>query len=47
MDFATLDPYPKKFWHIRIQSSSENFSNLVSDIHPYLNATLAKYETKR
>ena len=38
--------------HIRkifayIQSLSENFRNLVSDIHPYPNATPAKYKTNR
>jgi len=43
IDFFTPDPYPKKFLHIHIQSLSENFWNLVSDIHPYPIAMLAKY----
>ena len=47
INFSTPDPYPKKCLHIHIQSSSENFWNLVSDIHPYPNATLGKYETNR
>jgi len=44
IDIWTPDPYPKKFWHINIQSFSENFRNLVSDIHPYPIAALAKYQ---
>jgi len=47
IDFLTPDPYPKRFLNIHIQSLSENFWNLVSDIHPYPNATLAKYKTNR
>jgi len=34
IDFLTPDPVPKKFLNIHIQSLSENFRNLVSDIHP-------------
>ena len=45
IDFLAPDPYPKKFLNIHIQSLSENFRNLLSDIHPYPNATLVKYET--
>jgi len=47
IDFLTPNPYPINFLNIHIQSLSENFWNLVSDIHPYTNATLVKYETNR
>jgi len=30
--------------HIHIQSLSENLRNLLSDIHPYTNMTLAQYK---
>jgi len=45
IDFVTPEPHPNKFLHIQIQSFSENFRNLVSDIQPYPIATLAKYAT--
>ena len=44
-DLLTPDPYPKKILNVHIQTSSENFWNLVSDIHPYPNVTLVKYVT--
>ena len=44
IDILTPDPYPKKFLHVNIQSFSENFRNLVSNIHPYPIAALAKYQ---
>jgi len=47
IDFLTPDPYQKKILHIHKQSLSENFLNLVSDIHPYPIATLAKYAANR
>jgi len=47
IDFLPPDSYPKNFLHIHIQSLSKNFWNLVSDIHPYPTATLAKYATNR
>jgi len=43
IDIWTPGPYPKTFLHVNIQSFSENFRNLVSDIHPYPIAALAKY----
>ena len=47
IDFLTPDQYPINFWNIHIQSLFKNFWNLVSDIHPYPNAKLVKYEANR
>jgi len=37
----------EKSLHIHIQSLSETFRNLISDIHPHPIMTLAKYKTNR